>query len=220
MIMRAKFIFLFVFSILAAACSSAGIDTANRPAQSNSNVSAEQAFSNNSQKAEAEANAARSAALAAGEPTLAQCYASKVAGKVLVREQTFLFDHKPYEKSCFVTFADPNEMVDKKDVPRGSTFHIFTNGEDVFEFPDPFGGQTACWVEALSFDDLNNDGQTDVIMAGRCLGAKDSYPTNAIFANVGKGFSTNEEANAELDELENIQQIRDFVKRNLKRFFN
>ncbi|HQZ82921.1 MAG TPA: hypothetical protein PLR83_06850 [Pyrinomonadaceae bacterium] len=217
--MPAKFFVLFAISVLAAACSTAGTDTANKPAPPNSNVSAVDALSNNSQKAAADANAAHSAALAAGEPTLAECYRSKVAGKVLVREQTFVFDHKPYEKSCFVTFANPDEMVDKTDVPRGSTFHIFTNGENMFEFPDAFNGQTACWVEALSFDDLNKDGQTDVIMSGRCLGAKDSYPTNAIFVNVGKGFSTNEEANAELDDLENIQQIRTFVGKNLKRFF-
>jgi len=217
--MKAKFFASFALSVLAAACSTAGTDTANKPAPANTNVSAAEALSSNSQKAAADANAAHSTAIAAGEPTLAQCYQSKIAGKVLVREQTFVFDHKPYEKSCFVTFANPDEMVDKTDVPRGSTFHIFTNGEDMFEFPDAFNGQTACWVEALSFDDLNNDGQTDVIMSGRCLGAKDSYPTNAIFVNVGKGFSTNEEANAELDDLQNIQQIRDFVRKNLKRFF-
>ena len=217
--MKAKFFVLFVISVLAAACSTAGTDTANKPAPLKANTAAD-ALSDNSQKAAADANAAHSAAIAAGEPTLAQCYQSKVAGKMLVREQTFVFDHKPYEKSCFVTFANPDEMVDKTDVPRGSTFHIFTNGEDMFEFPDAFNGQTACWVEALSFDDLNKDGLTDVIMAGKCLGAKDSYPTNAIFVNVGKGFSTNEEANAELDDLKNIQQIREFVGKNLKRFFD
>lgn len=207
-------------SVLAAACSTAGTDTANKPAPINSNVSANDALSGNAQKAEADANAAHSAAIAAGEPTLAECYRSKVAGKTLVKEQTFVFDHRPYEKSCFVTFANPDEMVDKTDVPRGSTFHIFTKGEDMFEFPDAFNGQAACWVEALSFDDLNKDGLTDVIMSGRCLGAKDSYPTNAIFVNVGKGFSTNEEANAELDDLKNIQEIRTFVGKNLKRFFD
>src|SRR5690606_16359522 len=161
--MKAKFFVLFVISVLAAACSTAGTDTANKPAPLKANTAAD-ALSDNSQKAAADANAAHSAAIAAGEPTLAQCYQSKVAGKMLVREQTFVFDHKPYEKSCFVTFANPDEMVDKTDVPRGSTFHIFTNGEDMFEFPDAFNGQTACWVEALSFDDLNKDGQTDVIM--------------------------------------------------------
>ena len=217
--MKLRSFVLFAISVLAGACASTGTDSvSNQPPQTNANVAA--AFSNNSQKAAADANAAQASALAAGEPTLAECYQSKVAGKKLVREQTFVFDHKPYEKSCFVTFANPDEMVDERDVPRGSTFHIFTKGDDMFEFPDAFNGQTACWVEALSFDDLNKDGLTDVIMAGKCLGAKDSYPTNAIFVNVGKGFSTNEEANAELDDLKNIQQIREFVGKNLKRFFD
>lgn len=147
------------------------------------------------------------------------CAGFKAQGKVLIAKQTFPFDYEPFKGSCFVTFARKDDMLDEKDVPRGSTFHIYSNGKDVFEFPDAFGGQPACWVEAVAFDDLNGDGQTDVVMAGRCLSAKDSYPTNAIFVNNGRGFTTNDEANAELDEFKTIDQIKTFVKKNIKRFF-
>jgi hypothetical protein len=217
--MKFRVLFVLCAAAFAAACSSTPTTNSN-VVVSNSNARGSDALSVNSQKPSEDDAAARAAASAAGEPTLGQCYASKVPGRTVVRDQTFVFDHAPFERSCFVTFADPKEMVDAKDVPRGSTFHIFTKGEDVFEFPDAFGGQSACWVEAVSFDDLNKDGKTDVIMAGRCLAARDSYPTNAVFANVGKGFSTNEEANAELDEFENIEQIRAFVTKNTKRFFD
>ena len=148
------------------------------------------------------------------------CTGFKSPGKVLVAKQTFPFDHEPYPRSCFVTFASKDDMVDDKDLPRGSTFHIYTDGKEVFEFPDAFGGQSACWVEAISFDDLNADGKTDVVMAGKCLGAKDAYPTNAVYENVGRGFVTNEEANSELDELKTAEQIKSYVKKNVRRFFS
>jgi hypothetical protein len=37
--------------------------------------------------------------------------------------------------------------------------------------------------------------------------------------NVGKGYITNEEANANLDEFKTIKQIEDYVTKNKKEFF-
>lgn len=147
------------------------------------------------------------------------CGPVSMAGKVFVRKQSFAFDHEPFRGGCFVTFASKDDMVDERDVPRGSTFHIFKEGKKVYDFPDAFGGQTACWVEAVSFKDLNADGKTDVIMAGKCLGARDSYPANAVYANTGRGFSTDDEANNKLESLKTAAQIEAYVKRNLKEFF-
>lgn len=149
-----------------------------------------------------------------------KCEGFKLPGKVFIAKQSFPFDHKPFQGSCFVTFANKDDMVDAKDVPRGSTFHIYTNGKDAFEFPDAFAGQPACWVEAVAFDDLNSDGLTDVIMAGKCLAAKDSYPSNAIFVNDGHGFTTDDEANGKLQDLKSIDQIKSYVKKNLKEFYD
>lgn len=78
----------------------------------------------------------------------------------------------------------------EQSVPRGSTFYIYTESKQVAELPDAFGGQKGCWVEAVGFSDLNGDGKTDIVVAGKCLGAKDSYPSNAVYANNGKGFTT------------------------------
>ena len=159
------------------------------------------------------------AASSAAVPAKQDCSSFSMPGKVFVAKQSFPFDHAPYQGSCFVTFANKDDMVDAKDVPRGSRFYIYRDGKQMFEFPDAFGGQEACWVEAVSFKDLNGDKETDVAIAGRCLGAKDAYPTNAIYVNVGKGYITNEEVNANLDEFKTIKQIEDYVTKNKKEFF-
>jgi len=140
-------------------------------------------------------------------------------GKRLIASQTFVFDHDPFKGSCFVTFASKEDMVDEKDVPRGSTFHIFKDGKKVYDFPDAFAGTQACWVDAVGFEDLNGDGKTDVVIAGSCLSARDSYPQNAVFANKGDKFSTNESANELLNDATTVREIEAVVKKNPGRFF-
>lgn len=147
------------------------------------------------------------------------CAPVSMSGKVFVAKQSFPFDHEPFRGSCFVTFASQEDMVDERDVPRGSTFHIYKDGKKVYDFPDAFGGQTACWVEAVSFKDLNGDTKTDVIMAGKCLGAKDSYTTNAVYVNEITEFTTNDEANMMIEELKTVGQIESYVKKHVKEFF-
>jgi hypothetical protein len=148
-----------------------------------------------------------------------KCGPVKIPGLRFIAKQSFAFDYKPFEGSCFVTFGSEEDMLDDKDVPRGSTFHIFKDGKQVFEFPDAFAGQPACWVEAVAFDDLNGDGQTDVVMAGKCLAAKDSYPANAVYVNNGRGFTTKEAPNEKLGVFKTIKDIEAFVKQNQKMFF-
>ncbi|MBK7709174.1 MAG: hypothetical protein IPJ30_26320 [Acidobacteria bacterium] len=140
-------------------------------------------------------------------------------GKKLIASQTFVFDNEPFKGSCFVTFANREDMVDEKDVPRGSTFHIFKDGKKVFDFPDAFAGTQACWVEAVGFEDLNDDKKTDVIIAGSCLSARDSYPQNAVYSNEGNGFTTRDESNELLNEFKTVKAIGDFVKKNAGKFF-
>jgi hypothetical protein len=147
------------------------------------------------------------------------CPPVKREGKRQIKSQSFPFNFKPFANACFVTFASVEEMMDEKDVPRGSTFHIYQNGEAVLDLPDAFDGQPGCWVEGLAFKDLNSDGLTDIIMAGGCLGAKDSYPSNAVFVNSGKAFTTNGEANQKLENFKKISEIEAYVKRNVKSFF-
>ncbi len=148
-----------------------------------------------------------------------RCGEPKMAGKVLIKKQMFPVDFKPFEGSCFVTFASKEEMLDDKDVPRGSTFYIFKDGKQVFAFPDAFGGQPACWIEGVSFTDLNGDGLTDVALAGSCLAAKNSYPSNAVYVNSGTAFTTNGDANTKLENLKTLKEIEAFATKNAKRFF-
>jgi hypothetical protein len=150
------------------------------------------------------------------------CGNFKSAGKNFIKSQSFAFNYEPFVNSCFVTFGSAEEMLDSQDVPRGSTFHIFQKGKEVYEFPDAFGGQKSCWVEGVSFKDLNDDGLTEVIIAGSCLGAKNSYPANAVFINSGEAanaFSTNEEANSKLEKLTKLKDIEAYVVKNKNLFF-
>lgn len=164
------------------------------------------------------ANVAKNAETAAKKDTYT-CPSVQRAGKRQIKTQTFPFDFKPFEKSCFVTFASTEDMMDEKDVPRGSTFHIYQNGKSVFDLPDAFDGLTGCWIEGASFKDLNADGLTDIVIAGSCLGAKSGYPANAIFVNNGKDFTTNGEANQKLENFKKLSEIEAFVKNNQKLFF-
>lgn len=141
-----------------------------------------------------------------------ECLKAKMEGKRLIASQTFLFEYEPFRGSCFVTFASKEDMLDEKDVPRGSTFHIFKDGKKVYDFEDAFDGQAACWVEGVGFEDLNNDGKIDVVMAGSCLGAKNSYPSNAIYMNKGNEFQTIASANQKLEKFKTIKQIVEYVK--------
>lgn len=144
------------------------------------------------------------------------CLTAKMAGKRLIANQTFLFDYEPFKGSCFVTFASKEDMLDEKDVPRGSTFHIFKDGKKIYDFEDAFDGQQACWVEAVAFEDLDGDKKTDVIVAGSCLAAKDSYPSNAVYMNKGTEFQTIASANQKLEKFTTIKQIVDYVKSRQK----
>lgn len=148
------------------------------------------------------------------------CLKAAMDGKRLIPSQTFVFDHEPFPKSCFVTFASKEDMLDEKDVPRGSTFHIFKDGKVIYDFEDAFDGIPACWVEGVGFEDLSGNGKTDIIIAGKCLGAKDSYPMNAIYENYQDDFRTYRSQNEALDEFTTVKQIADYAKKNRDQFFN
>lgn len=147
-----------------------------------------------------------------------KCLKFKKSGKRLIADQTFAIDFEPYTNSCFVTFGNVEDMLDADDLPRGSTFYIYQDGEEVFEFEDAFDGQPACWVEAVGFQDLNGDSQKEVIIAGACLATKDSYPANAVYENTGDQFqilTLDEKA----QEFKTVKDISAYVKKNKVKFF-
>ena len=202
---------IFIASTIPACSFNVGTNTAATSNASNTN-----SVVTNSN---APARAATPAAETKGVAEPAKCAAFSQPGKRFIANQSFPFDFEPFKGSCFVTFGSKDEMMDDKDVPRGSTFYIYTESKQVAELPDAFGGQKGCWVEAVGFSDLNGDGKTDIVVAGKCLGAKDSYPSNAVYANNGKGFTTDATANEKLEELKTVDAIKAFVKKDVKSFF-
>lgn len=209
-----KFIFftlLLSLSLVAGGCFKA--NTGELPNAAQAGAGNSNSASQNKPAAAAPANAV------AGKPAGDKCNDLKLSGKTFIAKQSFAIDFEPFAGGCFATFGSKEEMLDEKDVPRGSTFHIFKGGKSVLELPDAFDGQAACWVEAVSFKDLNGDGKTDIIMAGSCLAAKDSYPSNAVYVNNGSRFTTDAEANSKLNELKSAKAIEDYVSSHMKSFF-
>ena len=146
----------------------------------------------------------------------ADCFNVKVPGKELDKKQTFTFDYEPFKNACFVTAHDP----EFDDPPLGSEFFIYRDGRQVFKFPKPFNGvTTGCWAEGVAFQDLNEDGLTDIIIAGMCSAKTAPYNENMIYVNRGNEFTTNEDANYTLVKFKKIKDIADFVKRNKEQFF-
>ena len=136
-------------------------------------------------------------------------------GFLLDKKQTFPIDFKPFEKSCFVTFHDP----EFSNPPLGSQFFVYKNGQEIFNFPDQFnGGNTTCWVESVAFEDINDDSLKDILIVGKCGAKSEAYNENMVYLNTGKDFVTNVEANVEMLDFTKVSQIKDYVKKNQPMF--
>ena len=133
------------------------------------------------------------------------------------KKQTFAIDFEPFRNSCFVSTYDP-EYGD--DPPLQSEFAIYRNGKKVFDFPSQFNGVNfGCWIEAVSFQDLNADKRNDVTVISKCSGRSDTNFENSVYINDGRGFTTREDANMRLNEFSTARQVADFVKENRSMFF-
>lgn len=146
----------------------------------------------------------------------AECLKTKVANKKIDEKQTFVFDFAPFRNSCFVTAHNP----EYDNPPLDSEFAIYKDGKEVFKFPNQFNGVSAgCWVEAVAFEDLNEDNLTDIIVVGKCSAKTAPYYENMVYVNKGDSFTTSEEANYTLEKFRKIKEINDFVKKNREQFF-
>ena len=137
-------------------------------------------------------------------------------GKVPDAKQTFVMDFAPFRDACFVTFHD----AEYENPPLNSEFYVYLNGKEVFEFPNQFNGvTTGCWIEAVSFADLNDDELKDIIVAGLCSAKTAPYSENMVYVKTGDGFRTDENANYKLADFTRIKEIENFVRRNRQLFF-
>jgi hypothetical protein len=143
------------------------------------------------------------------------CYKVDAGKKAVLQSQTFAIDFEPFKNSCFVTSHDP----EFKDPPLESEIAIYKDGKRVFSFPEQFNGvQVGCWVEAVAFQDLNEDRLTDVIVVGKCGTKSGSYNENNVYINTGKTFVTRQDANSQLADLKTIREIAAYVKENPQAF--
>ncbi|HRH42180.1 MAG TPA: hypothetical protein PKY82_11185 [Pyrinomonadaceae bacterium] len=142
------------------------------------------------------------------------CQSLKKKDLALDKKQTFAIDFKPFEKSCFATFYNPEFSNPNLD----SQFFIFKDGKEVFTLPQPFGGSGGCWTDAVAFEDVNNDQLTDIIIVGKCGAKMGDYNENMVYLNTGKDFVTNANSNAEMMDFSKVSQIKDFVQKNPKLF--
>ncbi len=143
------------------------------------------------------------------------CFETNTGDDVILRDQTFAIDFAPFEDTCFVTAHNP----EFDDPPMESTIAIYKQNEKVFDFPGQFNGaEFGCWVESVSFQDLNGDALVDVIVIGKCSARAAAYNENVVYINDGRGFSTNEDANLKASELKTIKEVAEFVRKNQQLF--
>jgi hypothetical protein len=153
---------------------------------------------------------------AAGQSATLACQSVDTGEYDLYKKQTFAIDFDPFHNSCFVTSHNPKYS----DPPIESKFAIYRNGKQVFDFPSQFNGRNSgCWIDAVSFQDLNDDKKTDVIVVSKCEAKMGDYNENSVYVNTGKAFTTREDANMQLGEMTSVKQVADFVRENRSMFF-
>ncbi len=153
----------------------------------------------------------------AGMSATLVCQSIDAGEHKVYKKQTFAIDFEPFRNSCFVSTYDP-EYGD--DPPLESAFAIYKNSKKVFDFPNQFNGvNVGCWVEGVSFQDLNVDKRNDVIVISKCSGKSATYNENSVYINDGQGFTTRDDANMALGEFSTVRQVVDFVKENKSMFF-
>jgi hypothetical protein len=146
----------------------------------------------------------------------AACMTVDAGKRAVQKSQTFVIDFEPFKGSCFVTTYNP----EYGDSHMESAYDIYKGGKKIFSFPGQFNGSTfGCWVDAAAFQDLNHDGLTDVIVAGKCAAKQADYNENMVYMNTGKTFTTREDGNNQLGDLKTIKEITDFVEDNQQIFF-
>jgi hypothetical protein len=217
-----KYSVVLLLFVLSAACSFKFGLRENATADSNVNANAE--LENKNKQAAVNLQNRNAGAIkqptnslggqSANAQTKADCLKNRRGEKVPDAKQTFVLDFEPFQGDCFITFHDPQYT----DPPLDSEFHLYRNGKAVFEFPEQLHGGT-CWIDAVSFVDLNRDQLKDIIIVGMCGAKAGPYNENLVYANTGEGFKTNEDANYKLNDFKKIREIENFVRRNQKLFF-
>lgn len=210
--MRQAFFTILAFS---AAISCGGLNSKENYGV-NSNSAPTQAANQSAANNTPPSNAAEETPVSQIETSRNSCYEIDTGDNVVLRKQTFLIDFEPFRGACFVTSYNP----EFDEPPMESEIAIYSEGKKIFDFPDQFNGaKFGCWIDAISFQDLNFDGLTDIIVVGKCSAKSAAYNENTVYVNTGGGFTTTTNANFELGDFSSVKEISDFVKANQKLFF-
>lgn len=171
----------------------------------------------NANSADSPANSVPDKTTTGGAVARAACMNTAGGGKRAVQKsQTFAVDFEPFRASCFVTSYNP----EYGDSHMETAYEIYKAGKKVFSFPDQFNGSTfGCWVDAVAFQDLDQDGRTDVVIVGKCSAKAGDYNENMVYINTGKTFTTNADGNNQLSDLNTTKDVIDFVEDNKQIFF-
>lgn len=200
-------IILIIFFVFFAACSNNPEAPPNSP-QAN--------FNDSAVKTEPTPETAATETAAQNTPEISgSCNNLTRKGFALDKKQTFAIDFPPFEKSCFATFHDP-EFTNPA---LGAQYFIYRDGRQAFNFPEQFnGGNATCWVDAVSFEDVNSDQLKDIIVVGKCGAKSEAYNENMVYINTGKDFKVNKDANMEMMDFSEITQIKDYVREHQEDF--
>ena len=148
-------------------------------------------------------------------PDASACTGLDTGEKAVLKSQTFPIDFAPFNDSCFVTMHDP----DHTDPPLGSEIGIFKDGTQTYRFESAFSqANAACWVIAVGFRDINDDGLTDIVIAGKCGAKAGPVVTNEIQMNDGRGFYSKVASNDKLKNFTTVKEITDFARKNKQLF--
>jgi hypothetical protein len=210
---------IITFSLFITACLSFGCTVSREESRDNASdakIRTENSIADPGSAAEPGGEGGGSTKPLGSEAARKLCWETEVGDNDILRSQTFAIDFEPFRDSCFVTSHNP----EYDDPPMESEIAIYNDGKRVFDFPMQFNGTAfGCWVEAVGFQDLNDDGLFDIIVAGKCSGRAKAYQENVVYVNTGKEFTTDEEANLKLVEKTTIKDIAAFVRANRKYFF-
>lgn len=211
-----KITFLLIICVAGiAACSFRSKSEDTPPAQTPERSNSVATANSNVRNLKTDAPAANEA-VSKGSVTATECQNVDTGDNVVLKSQTFPFDHAPFAGSCFVTAHNP----EYDEPPMESEFAIYKDGKKIFDFPSQFNGTTfGCWVDAVGFQDLNSDSLTDVIVVGKCSAKTAPYNENMVYVNTGKAFVTREDANYKLADFRKVKDIADFVQKNQQLFF-
>ena len=209
-------IFLLLLALAAAACNFGAGDESKRSDKPVNKSASKTEKATPTAEANLEPAAGAGKAVPDKNAATAECQSVEAGDNVVLKSQTFAIDFEPFRGSCFVTAHNP----EFDEPPMESEMAIYQDGKNILQLPGQFNGVTfGCWVDGVSFQDLNDDNLTDVIVVGKCSAKNEAYNENMVYVNTGKTLTTNADANARIADLKRIKDVADFVKENREMFF-